>query len=139
MALFPGAHADIAHAVGLPRRPWILERTYQRRHTLEPLVECHRQKGQTGAATCRNIRTLFNIEPPATTDEVQAAALRHVCKISGFTRPSRANEAAFLAAVEEIARVSAEFLVPLETTAAPKNREEEAAKAGARAAQPYGS
>ena len=88
---------------------------------------------------CRNIRTLFNFEPPATSDEIQAASLQFVRKISGFTRPSRANEAAFAAAVDEIARVSAEFLASLEATAAPKNREEEAAKARARAAQRYGT
>ncbi|MFN8634190.1 MAG: DUF2277 domain-containing protein [Chloroflexota bacterium] len=86
---------------------------------------------------CRNIRTLHNFEPPATPDEVQAASLQFVRKISGFTKPSRANEAAFNAAVDEIARVSAQLLATLESTAAPKNREEEAAKAKARAAQRY--
>jgi hypothetical protein len=86
---------------------------------------------------CRNIRTLFNFEPPVTHDEIQAASLQFVRKISGFTKPSRANEAAFNAAVEEIARVSGAFLATLEATTAPKNREEEAAKAKARAAQRY--
>jgi hypothetical protein len=88
---------------------------------------------------CRNIRTLFNFEPPATTDEVQAASLQFVRKISGFTKPSRANEAAFNAAVDEIARIASELLTTLEANAAPKNREEEAAKAKARAAQRYAS
>jgi hypothetical protein len=86
---------------------------------------------------CRNIRTLLNFEPPATPDEIQAASLQFVRKISGFTKPSRANEAAFYAAVDDIARISARLLTTLEATAAPKNREEEAAKAKARAAQRY--
>ena len=86
---------------------------------------------------CRNIRTLFNFEPPATPDEVQAASLQFVRKISGFTKPSRANEAAFDAAVDDIARIAAQLLATLEANAAPKNREEEAAKARARAAQRY--
>jgi hypothetical protein len=88
---------------------------------------------------CRNIRTLFNFEPPATPDEIQAASLQFVRKISGFTKPSRANEAAFYAAVDDIARISAQLLTTLEATAAPKNRQEEAAKAKARAAQRYAS
>ena len=88
---------------------------------------------------CRNIRTLFNFEPPATSDEIQAASLQFVRKISGFTKPSRANEAAFNAAVDDIARIAAQFLSTLEANAAPKNREEEAAKAKARAAQRYAS
>ena len=88
---------------------------------------------------CRNIRTLFNFEPPATPDEIQAASLQFVRKISGFTKPSRANEAAFYAAVDEIARVSAQLLTTLDATAAPRNRDEEAAKAKARAAQRYAS
>ena len=77
----------------------------------------------------RNIKTLFNFDPPVTSEEVQAASLQFVRKISGFTKPSKANEAAFLEAVEEIAGVSARLLRSLETTAPPKNREEEAAKA----------
>lgn len=87
---------------------------------------------------CRNIKTLFNFEPPATDDEVRAASLQYVRKISGFTAPSQANEAAFNAAVDEIARISGHLLAALETTAAPKNREIEAAKAKARAAQRFG-
>jgi len=79
---------------------------------------------------CRNIRTLFNFEPPATPDEIEAASLQFVRKISGFTKPSRANEAAFNAAVDEIARISAQFLATLEATAAPKNREEKRPKPG---------
>ena len=86
---------------------------------------------------CRNIRPLFNFAPPATPDEVQAASLQFVRKISGFTKPSRANEAAFNAAVDDIARIAAQLLTNLESSAAPKNREEEAAKAKARAAQRY--
>jgi hypothetical protein len=87
---------------------------------------------------CRNIKTLFNFDPPVTHDEVRAASLQFVRKICGFTKPSKANEAAFEAAVDEVAEVSARLLHALETTAAPKNREEEAAKAKARAAARYG-
>ena len=86
---------------------------------------------------CRNIRTLFNFDPPVTEDEVRAASLQFVRKISGFTKPSKANEAAFLNAVEEVAEVSSRLLRSLETTAPPKNREEEAAKAKARAAERF--
>lgn len=86
---------------------------------------------------CRNIRNLFNFEPPTTEDEVRAAALQFVRKISGFTKPSRANEAAFEAAVVEIARLSGEYLKSLETAAPPKNREEEAAKARERSRDRY--
>lgn len=86
---------------------------------------------------CRNIRTLFNFEPPVTEDEIQAAALQFVRKISGFNRPSQANEAAFLAAVDVIASASRQLLSSLGTNAPPKNRAEEAAKARARATQRY--
>jgi len=86
---------------------------------------------------CRNIRTLHNFDPPATGDEVRAAALQYVRKISGFTKPSRANEAAFERAIDQVAAISAELLAELETAAPPKNREAEAAKARARAAQRY--
>jgi hypothetical protein len=82
---------------------------------------------------CRNIKTLFNFDPPVTGDEIQAASLQFVRKISGFSKPSRANEAAFLAAVDEIAEVSTRLIHSLETNASPRNREEEAAKAKARA------
>ena len=88
---------------------------------------------------CRNIRPLFNFEPPATEEELRAASLQFVRKISGFTKPSRANEDAFSAAVDDIARIAARLLVSLETTAAPKNRQDEAAKAKARAAQRFGT
>ena len=88
---------------------------------------------------CRNIKTLFNFDPPVTEDEVRAASLQFVRKISGFTKPSKANEAAFLAAVDEVAGVSTRLLRALETTAPPKNREEEAAKARARAAERFGA
>jgi len=86
---------------------------------------------------CRNIRTLYNFEPPATEDEVQAAALQYVRKISGFTRPSQANAEAFERAVERVAAVSRELLAELTTNAPPKDREVEAAKARARAQQRY--
>jgi hypothetical protein len=88
---------------------------------------------------CRNIRTLFNFDPPVTAEEVRAASLQFVRKISGFTKPSKANEAAFQAAVTEIEEVATRLLRSLETTAPPKNREEEAAKAKARARQRYGA
>ncbi len=87
---------------------------------------------------CRNIKTLFNFEPPVAPEEVQAASLQFVRKITGFNKPSKANEAGFLAAVEEIAGVSERLLRSLETTAPAKNREEEAAKAKARAAERFG-
>ncbi len=86
---------------------------------------------------CRNIRTLHNFEPPASEDEVRSAALQYVRKISGFSKPSAANAAAFERAVEEIAGVSARLLGELVTAAPPKDREVEAAKARARAAQRY--
>ena len=86
---------------------------------------------------CRNIRTLYNFDPPATTEEVQASALQFVRKISGFNKPSRANEEAFHQAVHDVAAISMRLLSELETNAPPKNREEEAAKARARAAQRY--
>jgi hypothetical protein len=88
---------------------------------------------------CRNIKTLFNFDPPVNADEVHAASLQFVRKISGFNKPSKANEAAFDNAIEEIARVSIRLLHSLETTAPPKNREEEAAKAKARAAERFGT
>ncbi len=87
---------------------------------------------------CRNIKTLFNFDPPVTSDEIRASSLQFVRKISGFNKPSKANEAAFLAAVDEIAAVSSRFLHSLETNAAPKNREEEATKAKDRAAARFG-
>lgn len=86
---------------------------------------------------CRNIRTLHNFEPPATADEVHAAALQYVRKISGATRPSRANQEAFERAVEEVAAASRTLLASLVTTAPPRDREVEAAKARARAAKRY--
>jgi hypothetical protein len=88
---------------------------------------------------CRSIKPLFNYEPAATAEEIRAASLQFVRKISGFARPSKANEAAFLAAVDEIARASARLLRSLDTGAPPKNREEEAAKAKARAAERFGA
>ena len=91
----------------------------------------------TLAHMCRNIRTLYNFDPPATEEEVRAAALQYVRKISGFTKPSRANEEAFTRAVEAVAAASTRLLVELSTTAPPKDREAEAAKARARAAQRF--
>ncbi len=88
---------------------------------------------------CRNIRPLFNFEPPATETEIEAAALQFVRKISGFTKPSQANEAAFNAAVADIARIAGTLLDSLQSPATPKNREEEAAKAKARSAQRFAS
>lgn len=87
---------------------------------------------------CRNIRPLYNFEPPATEEEVRAAALQYVRKISGFTKPSMANDAAFQAAVDDVARISARLLSELETNAAPKDREIEAAKARERSVQRFG-
>ena len=87
---------------------------------------------------CRNIKTLFNFDPPVTEEETRAAALQYVRKITGFNKPSKANEALFLTAVDGIAAISIELLGALETTAPPKNRKEEAAKAKARAAERFG-
>ena len=87
---------------------------------------------------CRNIKTLFNFEPPATEGEARDAALQFVRKISGFSKPSKANEASFQAAVDEITGISIRLLRSLETNAPPRNREEEAAKAKARAAVRFG-
>ncbi len=86
---------------------------------------------------CRNIRTLFNFEPPATEEEIRAASLQFVRKISGFNTPSKANEDAFYAAVDDIARTSGRLLGSLQSSVASKNRQEEAAKAKARAAQRF--
>jgi hypothetical protein len=88
---------------------------------------------------CRNIKTLFNFDPPVTEEEVRAASLQFVRKISGFTKPSKANEAAFITAVDEVAAISDRLLKKLQTTAPPRNREEEAAKAKARAAERFGT
>ncbi len=87
---------------------------------------------------CRNIKTLFNFDPPVTEEETRAAALQFVRKITGFNKPSKANEAMFLVAVNEIATISINLLGSLETNATPRNREEEAAKAKARAAERFG-
>jgi hypothetical protein len=88
---------------------------------------------------CRNIKTLFNFDPPVTEDEVRAASLQFVRKITGFNKPSKSNEAIFSAAVDEVAAISNRLLRSLETNAPPKNREEEAAKAKARAAERFGT
>jgi hypothetical protein len=87
---------------------------------------------------CRNIKTLFNFDPPVTAEETRAASLQFVRKITGFNKPSKANEDAFQAAIDEIAAISNRLLRSLETNAPPKNREEEAAKAKARAAERFG-
>jgi hypothetical protein len=86
---------------------------------------------------CRNIKTLFNFDPPVSTEEVRAASLQFVRKITGFNKPSKANEEAFEKAIEDITKISSRLLYSLETSATPKNREEEAAKAKARAAERY--
>jgi hypothetical protein len=86
---------------------------------------------------CRNIKTLFNFQPPVTEEEIRAASLQFVRKVSGFHKPSKANEAAFLGAVDEIAATSGKLLSSLETNAPPRNRTEETAKARARAAQRF--
>jgi hypothetical protein len=88
---------------------------------------------------CRNIKTLFNFDPPVTPDEVHAASIQFVRKITGFNKPSKANEAAFNAAIEEVAAICSRLLQSLETAAPPKNREEEAARAKARAAERFGT
>lgn len=88
---------------------------------------------------CRNIKTLFNFEPPATHEEINAAALQYVRKVTGFNKPSRINEAAFHSAVDDIARVTERLLASLETAALPKDREEEVAKAKARSALRFGA
>ena len=88
---------------------------------------------------CRNIKTLFNFDPPATDDEIRAASLQFVRKLSGFNAPSRANEAPFNAAIDEVFAVARRLIDSLETNAPPKNRDEEAAKARARAAERFAS
>ncbi|HQR36590.1 MAG TPA: DUF2277 domain-containing protein [Blastocatellia bacterium] len=86
---------------------------------------------------CRNIKNLFNFDPPVTDEEIRAASLQFVRKVSGFNKPSKANEAAFLAAVDEVAAISSKLLAALQTNAPPRNREEEAAKARERSAQRF--
>ena len=88
---------------------------------------------------CRNIKILFNFDPPVTVEEIRAASLQFVRKISGFNKPSKANESSFMAAVDEIAGISTRLLRSLETNAPSRNREEQAAKAKARAAERFGS
>jgi hypothetical protein len=88
---------------------------------------------------CRNIRTLFNFDPPATDAEIRDASLQFVRKISGFSQPSKANERSFLAAVDEIAQVSTSLLRSLETNAQPRNREQEIAKAKVRSVERFGA
>lgn len=87
---------------------------------------------------CRNIKMLYNFDPPVSDDEIRAASLQFVRKVSGFTKPSKANEAAFLTAVDDIAAISAKLLGSLETNAPPRSREEEAAKAKARNSERFG-
>jgi hypothetical protein len=95
----------------------------------------HQIHGEGGEHMCRNIKPLFNFEPPANDEEVHVAALQYVRKISGFNKPSKGNEVAFYAAVDEIAAASSRLLASMETNAPPRNREVEAAKARARAAR----
>ena len=87
---------------------------------------------------CRNIKTLFNFAPPATEEEIKAASLQYVRKVTGFNKPSKTNEAAFYSAVEDIARITERLLASLETATPPKDREEEAAKGKARSALRFG-
>ncbi len=87
---------------------------------------------------CKNIKTLFNFAPPATDEETKAASLQYVRKVTGFNKPSKTNETAFYSAVEDIARISERLFAALETTAPPKDREEDAAKARARSALRFG-
>ena len=87
---------------------------------------------------CRNIKTLFNFDPPATDEEIRAASLQFVRKLSGFNAPSKANEKVFDKAIDEVAKIARRLIDDLDTTAPPKNREEEAAKAKARAAERFG-
>jgi len=94
---------------------------------------------EDGGEMCRNIKTLFNFDPPVTEDEIRAASLQFVRKISGFSKPSKANEQAFLAAVDEIAKISSRLLGSLETSSSPRNREEEAQKAKARGVARFGT
>jgi hypothetical protein len=96
-----------------------------------------RIRGHT--SMCRNIKTLFNFDPPVTDDEVRAASLQFVRKITGFNKPSKGNEELFFAAIDDVAAISTRLLRSLETSAPPKNREEEAAKAKARAAERFGT
>jgi hypothetical protein len=93
--------------------------------------------GNEAKIVCRNIKTLFNFEPPVSEEEIRAASLQFVRKVSGFNKPSKVNEAAFLAAVDEIAAISDRLLTSLETNAPPKNRAEEIAKAQARASERF--
>src|SRR5437764_6624482 len=95
-------------------------------------------EGAEALDVCRNIKSLFNFDPPVTPEEIRAASLQFVRKITGFNKPSKANEDSFLAAVDEVAGICERLLLTLETTAPPKNREEEAAKAKARAAARFG-
>jgi hypothetical protein len=105
----------------------------------EKIEDCLKVHTGRSYCMCRNIKTLFNFDPPVTADEVRAASLQFVRKISGFNKPSKSNEAAFLAAVDEVAAISTRLLHSLDTNAPPKNREEEAAKAKARAAERFGA
>jgi hypothetical protein len=129
--------AECAHLHFLPNKRKFLRVADERDR-----IAGHRPAGRTARGftlqvMCRNIRNLYNFEPPATQDEVRASALQYVRKVSGFNKPSKANEAAFAHAVDAVAAITTELLAELETAAPPKNREEEAAKARARSAQRY--
>src|ERR1700683_2287073 len=112
----------------------ILER---KRQCMLSIAAARHQARVRPSNMCRNIKMLFNFDPPVTAEEVRAASLQYVRKISGFNKPSKANEAAFLAAVDDVAAISSRLLYSLETNAAPKSREEEAAKAKARSAERF--
>jgi hypothetical protein len=111
-------------------------RNYAQIHDLNIYCETH---GEGEEHMCRNIKPLFNFDPPVNDEEVRAAALQYVRKISGFNKPSKANEVAFYAAVDEIAAASGRLLTSLQTNAPPRNREVEATKARARAARRFAS
>jgi hypothetical protein len=122
------------HATILPEPEWLNE---EHNGTFVPLRPSRPLR--LNIYMCRNIKTLFNFDPPVTPDEVRAASLQFVRKITGFNKPSKANEPAFDAAIDDVAAISMRLLKSLETTAPPKNREEEAAKAKARAAERFGT
>jgi hypothetical protein len=117
-------------------RPNLRKSNYAQVNDLNVYYESH---GEGEEHMCRNIKTLFNFEPPVNDEEVRSAALQYVRKISGFDKPSKANEVAFYAAVDEIAAASSRLLASLKTNAQPRNREVEAAKARARAARRFPS
>jgi len=117
----------------------VARKDFFRRIAGRPLFFLRREPITEAKCVCRNIKTLYNFEPPATDDEIRLAALQFVRKVSGFARPSAANEASFNRAVDEVAKASSTLLNSLVTSASPRNRELEAAKADARAALKFGA